>query len=713
VLVRRNGTRPGPSKATDTMMRWVLGLVPSLLALLTLGCPAKLPKGATALDKLAIDGADELDESDINGAIASQATSKVLGVRPWWVDYGTYDPITLEKDLQRIERFYQARGFYEARARAGRVIRVGDRSVRVQIVVEEGPPVKLARVQVTGLDGLPLDVRQKFSAAWKLAPDDNFDEDLYRASGAAVEQTLTDAGYAHASVTLGADIDLVKHEAVVHVQVAAGPKCTFGKMVITGLSKLDEDWVRRILAIEPGDEYSTRTMRAAQNALFDLGVFDTVNFEPDLSEPNGTVIPVKVAVTEAKLRRVRAGPGFLVDPLRNDLHLTSSWEHRNFLGGLRNFRVELRPMLIFKPGFFSVKTIRPGVLATTELRQPGFLESRTNGVLGLTGGFLPDPVNEYRVTTAMASLGADRRFLTGIIYAGLFYRKAFQLASPYSGFVLPPNAFDSTIGYLELLATIDARDDLIKPTRGYFATLSTQYAFGKGLAFLGGDFGDVRLQPEIRMYGPLAKGLILALRFTTGFLLPYNYDVREPRRKTGPLQPGESAYEHETRTRDDRFDKTGAPPAWRSFYSGGALGNRGYPTRFVGLRDCREELVGGVLQQKEFGEDCSIVVGGASMWEASVELRMDVSGPFAAVLFVDASDVSRRKFDIRLDYPHLSAGPGFRYLTPIGPVRLDFGIRIPGAQRAGGNLDPREEPRPFNLGVRGPFALHLSIGEAF
>jgi len=695
------------------MLRWFPLVATLLLALLTLGCPAKLPAGATALDKISIEGSDDVDDSDLTGAIASQPTSKVLGVRPWWVDYDLYDPITLERDLQRIERYYQARGYYEARARAGRVLRVGDRSVRVQIVVEEGVAVKLTRIQVTGLEKLPEKVRTRFSSAWKLAPGDNFDEDLYRASGAAVEQSLTDDGYAHASVTLGADLDLVKHEAVIHVQVVPGAKCTFGKITLTGLSKLDEDWVRRILAIEPGDEYSTRTMRAAQNALFDLGTFDTVNFEPDLSDPNSTAIPVKVAVTESKLRRVRIGPGFLVDPLRNDLHITGSWEHRNFLGGLRNFRVELRPMLIFKPGFFSVNTIRPGVLATTELRQPGFIESRTNGVFGLSGGFLPDPINEYKVTTAMGTVGADRRFLSGLVYGGLFYRKAFQLASPYSGFVLPPNAFDSTIGYLEALSTLDARDDLVKPTRGYFATLSLQYALGSRLLFLGGDFGDVRLQPEIRMYGPLAKGLTLAFRFTTGFLLPNNYRVREPRKKSGPLQPGESAYEHETRTRDDPFDQTGAPPAWRSFYSGGALGNRGYPTRFVGLRDCREDVVSGVLQQVEFNEECSVVVGGASMWESSVELRADVSGPFAMVLFLDASDVSRRRFDVRLDYPHLSAGPGLRYLTPVGPVRLDFGFRIPGAQRIGGSLDPREEPRAFNLGVRGPFALHLSIGEAF
>ncbi|MBI2391113.1 MAG: BamA/TamA family outer membrane protein [Deltaproteobacteria bacterium] len=680
-------------------------------AALSLGCPAKLPQGATALDKIEIKGTDEIDTDDREGAIASEETSKVLGLfRAWWVDYALFDAVTLEKDLQRIERFYQARGHYEARVRAGRVIRTGDRSVRVQIVVDEGPVVRLARVQVSGLEGLPADVRKKFGAAWKAAPGDPFDEEHYRASGAAAEQLLTDEGYAHATVTLGADVDLVKHEAVIHVEVAAGPRCTFGKISVIGLSQLPENRVRRIVAIEPGDEYSTRAMRGAQNALFDLGTFDTINFEPDLSDPNATVIPVKISVTEAKLRRIKAGPGFLVDPLRNDVHVTASWEHRNFFGGLRNFRVELRPMLITRGGFFSVSGAHPGILATSELRQPAFIESRTNGVLGLTGGVLPDPINDYRTVTAMGTVGVDRRF-AGILFVGLFYRKALQFASPTGGTVLPPNVFDATLGYVELLQAIDARDDLLDPKRGWFGSLSLQYAFG-GDTLWGGDFGDVRLQPEIRMYGPLARTVILAFRFTTGWLLPYDYDVREPARRT-PTADDPSRYAHESRSRDQRFDATGATPAWRAFYSGGALGNRGYATRQIGLRDCREDVVEGRLVQAQRGMDCSVVVGGASLWETSLELRFVISGPLAGVLFVDASDVSRRRFDLRLDYPHLSVGPGLRYNTPVGPVRVDFGVRVPGAQRIGGDLDPRETAKDFNLGFKGPYALHFSLGQAF
>jgi outer membrane protein insertion porin family/translocation and assembly module TamA len=697
-----------------------------------LGCPAKLPAGATALDKITIDGADDVSEGDVTDAIASQPTSKVLGLfRPWWVDYGTYDPVTVEKDLQRIERFFHARGYYEAHVRAGRVIPNGERSVRVQIVVEEGQVVNVSKVLVSGLEGLPPQVRRKVSRAWTLAPGDPFDEDKYHAAGAAFEGAFTDNGYAYATVKMGADVDLLKHEAVIHLEVVPGPVCTFGAITITGLNELTDHAVRKVLDIRPGDPYSTRTMREAQNALFDLLTFDTVNFEPDLSQPGRTEIPVKVVTVESKLRRVKAGPGFLFDPVRSDVHFIAGWEHRNFFGGLRRFSVELRPMAVLRPGFFNPNQVRPGLTGRTELRQPSFIEARTQGVIGIDGGLLPDAVNDYQTLYAHGMLGIDRRFWS-ILYGGLFFKKWLDNPMAYNGTQLPGNVFPAQVGFFELSLQVDARNDLLKPTKGFLVGTTIQYALAPGsgdpnavnsadqpnglMKTLFGDFHDVRIQPEIRLYGPLSKKITLAFRHGTGFLIPFNYTTGDPPKNTNASDP--SRYASVRRGEPGYQD----PPIWRTFFSGGATDNRGYPTRQVGLRDCdyayptsAQLAADPKVQptQKEYGQDCSIVVGGASMWTGTVELRFDISGPFGAVLFLDASDVSRRTFDLRLDYPHLSAGPGLRYVTPVGPVRVDFGYRLPGLQRIGGQLDPRETPNDFNLGIKGPFALHFSLGEAF
>jgi outer membrane protein assembly factor BamA len=108
---------------------------------------------------------------------------------------------------------------------------------------------------------------------------------------------------------------------------------------------------------------------------------------------------------------------------------------------------------------------------------------------------------------------------------------------------------------------------------------------------------------------------------------------------------------------------------------------------------------------------CGVPLGGLSLWEASIELRIPIVEPFGTAVFCDASDVASRMLTLRLDYPHLSCGLGLRYDTPIGPVRLDVGVRIPGAQIPAG-ADPRLEGDPGTF-FGAPLAIAFGLGEAF
>jgi outer membrane protein insertion porin family/translocation and assembly module TamA len=80
-------------------------------------------------------------------------------------------------------------------------------------------------------------------------------------------------------------------------------------------------------------------------------------------------------------------------------------------------------------------------------------------------------------------------------------------------------------------------------------------------------------------------------------------------------------------------------------------------------------------------------------------------------VFADASDVTRDKTTFHFEYLHLSTGMGFRYDTPVGPIRLDVGYRVPGMQKIGGDLD-REERDPGQIFGQ-PIAFSLAVGQAF
>ena len=91
------------------------------------------------------------------------------------------------------------------------------------------------------------------------------------------------------------------------------------------------------------------------------------------------------------------------------------------------------------------------------------------------------------------------------------------------------------------------------------------------------------------------------------------------------------------------------------------------------------------------------------MFEGSTEIRKPLFGKLGAVGFFDFGNVSSESLKFATDSPVYAAGPGLRYLTPIGPARIDFGYqlnRIP-------NLRVNGKPEARH------WRIHFSIGQAF
>jgi len=90
-------------------------------------------------------------------------------------------------------------------------------------------------------------------------------------------------------------------------------------------------------------------------------------------------------------------------------------------------------------------------------------------------------------------------------------------------------------------------------------------------------------------------------------------------------------------------------------------------------------------------------IGGMTLVEGSLEWRFPVMVPFEGVLFADFGNVFERSYEILWSNLRYTAGCGIRYLTLVGPLRLDFGYQ----------LNPPEKST-FN-----PYQIYFSIGQAF
>lgn len=714
----------------------VVGLLVCAAIVGATGC-ASIPNGRSAINSVKVHGADQLDASDVEDKLATMPSPKFLGLlRGVVYEYELFSRSTLQRDLARVERFYRARGYYDAHAIAGLVTRPDPQHVKVDIYVEEGPPVLNQASKIEGTEQLPKDVADAVTktAADAVPPDKPFDEDEFEKAENEIKRALTDRGYAYAKVKRDALIDLVRHTATPVFTVTPDRPATFGKVTIQGRTadskevtiEIPEAPMRRAIDIQEGEPYSTKAIDDATRALLDLEVFSSVEIEPELGDPPPAshVVPLTVRVEPNRLRQLRLGLGAEFDQLRTDVHGVAAWEDHNFLGGLRTFSVELKPGLVLFPTrfdhFVAPTRLLPEERLRLQLKQPGFLEARTNLYVRPEFNIFPllvrsdesaESVLGYREVRGGTWL--DRSY--GKLYSSVGYNIQVENPFTYKG-PLDPDLSTLVISYPEVNARLDFRDDRVHPHKGVYLGTNFQFA---GRPF-GGDVRDLKVQPEVRTFVPLASKVTFATRASIGLLYPRNYGDVVENHLSEPTTDANRA----ERVRDIET------VFFRGFYSGGPSSNRGYPTRGIAPYGVVPFLNPTTVSQQVAtycdpsdkqnfdAKRCSIPIGGFTLWELSNEIRFQLTGPLSAAVFVDMSDVSPKPSDIRLTHLHLSTGVGARYETPVGPIRLDIGYRVQPLQVLGfrnetdvAQQDPLAGLPPTLFGV--PLAIAFGIGEAY
>ena len=122
----------------------------------------------------------------------------------------------------------------------------------------------------------------------------------------------------------------------------------------------------------------------------------------------------------------------------------------------------------------------------------------------------------------------------------------------------------------------------------------------------------------------------------------------------------------------------GAIPANLRFYAGGGGSVRGFGYQLAGQLNDNDDPI-----------------GGRSLLELSGEVRVRITESIGAVAFVDAGTVYSSSVPDFSETLRIGAGPGLRYFSPIGPLRLDVGFP----------LNPRNSDDTWQL--------YISIGQAF
>ncbi|HYK82489.1 MAG TPA: BamA/TamA family outer membrane protein [Gemmatimonadales bacterium] len=672
---------------------------------------------------LSFEGNHALDDYTLSAAIVTSNSSWFARVFPVRVlglgEKRTFNELEFRRDVIRLLLLYRQSGYMNAIIDT--TVRREDRDVYVTFHIYEGEPVRLTKLDILGLDAvgdvaalrrrLPLQVGSPFNRF------------LFQASADTIVNWLKNRGYPFADVLRSFDVDVPALQAQAALEAVPGPRARIGTVAIAGADPGDTATVRRMLSVKPGEWFRLDALYQTQRDLYGLGMFRSVNVGlADTTPPSAgdATVGVVVHVSDAPRHSVRLGGGYgSIDCFR----VQTGWTAYDFLGGARTLDLTGRLSKI-GVGYPTDAGLKGNVCrflqndstsdtanynATLTLRQPAFLSPSHAASFAVYA----ERRSEFKVYTRQA-VGLNvaltfnaRRALP--ITLGYSYSLGRTSASPadYCSVFLVCNSADQgfllgttqRFGAITLSAVHGQVNSVLDPSAGSVVQANVLYASRYVLSAAPYEFNREEL--EVAHYYPVGRRSVLAWRVRGGVILPQLITLS-----------GQRA----------RF----VPPDQR-FYAGGPNSVRGYALNelgpFVYVTDS-VEINGSDTTYRNL---TTSPTGGNTVFTANLELRLATPifpDRMRLGVFLDAGQVWERDDPLStISGMRVTPGLGVRFVTPLGPVRLDAAYN--GYPREPGPLYLKntssktltvyrtsfQPPRPASFWRR--ITVQFAVGQAF
>lgn len=507
-------------------------------------------------------------------------------------------------------------------------------NAKVAISVDPGPQFLFSRTAISNIAPPATDKRDVVQTP----QDAGFAPGQVARSGTIIkaERLAVEAwrqqGYPKARVT-GEEIVADHDGNTVAADVALDPgrKAHYGPVSVVGTARMDPHFVAWMTGLTPDKEYDPDDIEKAKKRLGRMEVFRAMSFEEAETIEPDGSLPMTLNVQERKPRRFGVGAEYSTI---DGFGVTGYWMHRNLFGKGENLRFDAKVSGIGGSQDNSFNPQNYTYLLGGTFKKPGVYTPDTDFVLSLDAK--REVLDAYTETSVNAKTGFTQIFSDEL--SGALYAKASQ--GHFNDDVF--GSRDFTTAGLEGNLLYDSRNNKPDPSSGFYLEGNIQPFY----EFHYGNFAT-RFTAEGRTYyGFGAKDrVILAGRVKVGSIVGASIED--------------------------------LPPS-QLFLAGGGGSVRGYAYRNIGV-----DAGGGNI------------VGGRSLLEASGEVRTRITDSIGAVAFVDAGYVGEKSFPDFSEQMRVGAGGGLRYLTGLGPIRLD--VAIPLNRRSG---DPS-------------YAFYVGIGQAF
>jgi outer membrane protein insertion porin family len=551
-----------------------------------------------------------------------------------WLNRGVFSADILEEDRQTIEAMYRIAGF-----EGTTVITTPqdvDHAITVVIHIVEGRQLPIEVIELAGNDRISS---KELREALGIKEGNTYTPGAVDEARAALTRYYYSRGYADARVERMVQRIESNNGMRVSFQITEGATYIVGSILVAGNTITKDKVIRRTSRLQEYKPYDPEMILEAQQRLYATGLFSRVEVVA-LEQGLPGIRNVLIQVEDAKPILLTYGVGYQeFEQARGSFEIS----HNNLFGLNRSIS-------------FRTRASRRERLGQATYHEPRLGNHELDG---FASSFIEHSQRPFYCTNRTDfSLQVLKRFS---VKNNLLLTSSYQIAdmnclgvNPHA----PTNKDDPSVASQIGPCTIcqigriggswitDHRNDPVNPTTGSFSTTTLQIANG----LFGSELDFTSLFNQSSHYSPLGSG-VLATSVRFGWNHPYG--------RTAEFAPGQRQQ----------------LPATERYFAGGSTTLRGF-----GLDEARPpsipDLQGGNV----------LTIGNV---EYRVPLRaVPLSGLWGA-LFYDTGNVFPSIADIHLSEFTHTAGFGFRYQTPVGPARLDFGINLKPETRPDGTPEPR------------------------
>ncbi len=550
---------------------------------------------------------------------------------------GTFDADQVEQDVISLQKYYQDKGFFDARIGRKLALSPDMKAMQVTFLIDEGQRYITDHVEFKGLKAVPEAALRKNMALLEGRPydADGIERDkrtivkAYSRTGGFIYQEppvlQPDPDYLQITATPRFYKDPGKVDLI--YDISEGKQFRLGRILVKGNTRTKDKVVLRELHMRPGQVYDSSEVEDATDRLRGSSYFTNATITPIGDDPHFRDLIVDV--TEAHTANVSAGIGVNsnggfggqlsyeqknFDITNVPSSLGELFSDRGFTGAGQDFRIAFQPSTV-------------GTSAELTFSEPYvFDQPYTFSASGYLNDRAYDVYDDDRVG---ARISVGQRF--NYVYSGdVFFR-------------------GEDVDIKNLLDPASDRAPEIIAGQGHHTLTSVGFD----------------IQRDTRNHGPITyQGIDSAFTFEQGGALGGNvYFTKLAFSNSTFLAVGEDLLGRKSVIDTNlvlEYDPNKAP-FYERLYGGGLGSVRGFQFRGISPRD-------GPVND---------AIGGDFYFFSSLEYSFPIAEDFLrGVIFTDAGDVEP---NFRFSTIRVSAGFGFRLVLPIfgqTPLALDFGFPI-------------------------------------